>query len=788
KIRGFRIELGEIETRLGEHPQVKDAVVLAREDEPGHKRLVAYFTQRENVDITALRDYLLTQLPDYMVPAAYVRLDNLPLTNNGKVDRKALPAPDQDALLSRGYEAPQGEVETVLAQIWADVLKVEQVGRHDNFFELGGHSLLAVNLIERMRQADLSADVRVLFRQPTLAALAAAMGSGREVAVPANLITPDCVRITPDLLPLITLDQAGIDHIVAQIPGGTANVQDIYPLAPLQEGVLYHHLRAETGDPYLLQSSYGFDNLERFQVFIEVLQAVIDRHDILRTSLVWQGLETPVQVVWRKAALAVQEMLADPRGDDVLNQLRERFDARHYRLDLTQAPLMRIIYARDEANQRIVALLMFHHLVMDHTAFEVVQQEMHLLLQGQGEHLKHAVPYRNYVAQVRLGSTDAEHERFFREMLSDIDEPTLPLGLQDVQGDGHGVGEATHVLDKGLSLRLREQARQTGVSAASLFHLAWARVLGSVSSRREVVFGTVLLGRMQGGEGADRGLGMFINTLPLRVDVDAMGVRSAVKATHARLTALLGHEHASLALAQRCSGVPASVPLFSALLNYRHTGVVEDMTALEQVWHGMHFLHAAESTNYPITLNVDDLGEQFNLNALVVSPLEARRLCDYLLTVVEQLVQALEQSPDLPFEQLSVLPASEVHQVLVEFNPAPRAYPETLTLHALFEAHVADDPQALAAVHGEQTVSYAQLNQRANRLAHHLLGQGVAPGDRVAILLERSVDLLVSQLAISKCAAVYVPLDVNAPLDRQGFMISDSGAQWVLTAASIEVP
>ncbi|MBM9488983.1 amino acid adenylation domain-containing protein [Pseudomonas sp. ICBG1301] len=788
KIRGFRIELGEIETRLSEHPQVKDAVVLAREDEPGYKRLVAYFTERENVDIQSLREHLQAQLPDYMVPAAYVRLDSLPLTNNGKVDRKALPAPDQDALLSRGYEAPQGEVETVLAQIWADVLKVEQVGRHDNFFELGGHSLLAVNLIERMRQADLSADVRVLFRQPTLAALAAAVGSGREVVVPANRITPDCSRITPDLLPLMTLDQASIDHIVAQIPGGTANVQDIYPLAPLQEGVLYHHIRAETGDPYLLQSSYGFDSLERFQVFIEVLQAVIDRHDILRTSLVWQGLENPVQVVWRKAALAVQEMPADPHGDDVVNQLRERFDARHYRLELTQAPLMRIVYARDEANQRIVALLMFHHLIMDHTALDVVQQEMHLLLQGQAEQLKHAVPYRNYVAQARLGSTDAEHERFFREMLSDIDEPTLPFGLQDVQGDGHGVGEATHLLDKGLSLRLREQARQTGVSAASLFHLAWARVLGSVSGRREVVFGTVLLGRMQGGEGADRGLGMFINTLPLRVDVDAVGVRSAVKATHARLTALLGHEHASLALSQRCSGVPASVPLFSALLNYRHTGVVEDMAALEQVWHGMHFLHAEERTNYPITLSVDDLGEQFNLNALVVSPLEARRLCDYLLTVVEQLVQALEQSPDLPFEQLSVLPASEVHQVLVEFNPTTRAYPETQTVHALFEAHAAADPQALAAVHGEQAVSYAQLNRRANQLAHHLIGQGVAPGASVAILLERSVDLLVSQLAISKCAAVYVPLDVNAPLDRQGFMISDSGAALLLTAASIKVP
>ncbi|MGY2419395.1 amino acid adenylation domain-containing protein, partial [Pseudomonas tolaasii] len=787
KIRGFRIELGEIEARLGEHPQVKDVVVLARQDEPGHKRLVAYFTERENVSIETLRDYLHDQLPDYMVPAAYVRLDSLPLTNNGKVDRKALPVPDQDALLSRGYEAPQGEIETLLAQIWADVLKVEQVGRHDNFFELGGHSLLAVSLIERMRQASLSADVRVLFSQPTLAALAAAVGSGREVAVPANLITPDCERITPALLPLAQLSQAGIDRIVATVPGGVANVQDIYPLAPLQEGVLYHHIRTDEGDPYLLQSSYGFDNLERFQVFADVLQAVIDRHDILRTGLVWEGLESPMQVVWRKARLVVQEVVTDPAAGDVLAQLRERFDARHYRLDLTQAPLMRMVYARDPANRRIVAVLMFHHLVMDHTALDTVQQEMRKILLGHGEALGHAVPYRNYVAQARLGSSEAEHEAFFREMLGTLDEPTLPFGLQDVQGEGHGVGEATHLLDVDLSLRLREQARLAGVSAASLFHLAWAHVLGTLSGRQNVVFGTVLLGRMQGGEGADRALGMFINTLPLRVDVAQVSVRAAVKSTHARLTALLGHEHASLALAQRCSGVAATTPLFNALLNYRHSAGVEDAVEMDQAWHGMYLLHAEERTNYPITLSVDDLGEQFNLSALVVSPIEARRICDYLLTAVTHLVQALEQTPQLPLEHITVLPMDETRQVLEAFNATARAYPDGQTVHDVFQQQAAATPHAVAAVQGAVSLSYTQLNARANKLAHHLLGLGAAPGDRVAILLERSLDLLVAQLAISKCAAVYVPLDVNAPTDRQAFMIEDSGARWVLTTSNTEV-
>lgn len=230
---------------------------------------------------------------------------------------------------------------------------------------------------------------------------------------------------------------------------------------------------------------------------------------------------------------------------------------------------MRIVYAEDPAQQRVVAIILFQHLILDHTAMEVVGREMRAFMFDQADRLGTPMPYRNYVAQARLGASEQEHETFFRDMLGDIDEPTLPFGLHDVQGDGGDIEEAQQAVDAGLTLRLREQARQLGVSPASLMHLAWAQVLGVLANRRDVVFGTVLLGRLQGGEGADRTLGVFINTLPLRVDVSE-GVQSAVKTTHARLTALLAHEHAPLALAQRCSAV-SGAPLFSALLNYRHT-------------------------------------------------------------------------------------------------------------------------------------------------------------------------------------------------------------------------
>ena len=319
KIRGYRIEMGEIEARLTEHEAVREAVVLAREDTLGDKRLVAYYSSAESngagqdgIGAEELRRHVAATLPEYMVPAAYVRLAELPLTPNGKLDRKALPAPATDAYWVREYEEPQSEAERVLAEIWAEVLKVERVGRQDNFFELGGHSLLVVRVIARLRQVGLEVDVRALFATPTLAELAAEIGSQTTlVEVPANGIGPGCELITPEMLPLVQLTVEEIEKIVHAVSGGAANVQDIYPLAPLQEGILFHHLMEGENDPYILGSLYSFDSRPRLDSYLAAMQAVIDRHDILRTGVVWEELREPVQVVWRKAVLAVEELVLE---------------------------------------------------------------------------------------------------------------------------------------------------------------------------------------------------------------------------------------------------------------------------------------------------------------------------------------------------------------------------------------------------------------------------------------------------------------------------------------------
>jgi arthrofactin-type cyclic lipopeptide synthetase A len=777
KVRGVRVEPGEIEAALSSHDAVQEAVVLVRDGQ-----LLAWFTERGALDILHLHAHLTSRLPSALLPTAYVRLATLPLTANGKLDRQALPAPGPEALIRREYEAPQGDVEIALAQIWAEVLQVERVGRHDHFFELGGHSLLAVGLIERMRQIGMSSDVRVLFSQPTLAALAAAEGSGREVEVPANRIPADCTHITPELLPLVQLDQAMIEHIVATVPGGAANVQDIYPLAPLQEGILYHHITAAQGDPYLLQSLLAFDSLERVEAFAAALREVMARHDILRTAVVWEGLTSPVQVVWREAILPVQEVELDPAHGAIIDQLHQRFDARRYRLDVSQAPLLRLMYARDPAHNRLVGILLFHHLAMDHIALEAMREEIHASLSGHSETLAPPVPYRNYVAQTRLGVSEQEHEAFFRQMLGDIDEPTLPFALQNVQGDGSNIEEAEQTLASGLYQRMQQQARSAGVSVASLIHLAWAQVLAATSGQQSVVFGTVLMGRMQGGAGADRALGVFINTLPLRVDV-GQGARAAVKSTHSRLTALLAHEHGSLALAQRCSGVAAPAPLFSALLNYRHSDDVEQKTS-RQTWQGIETLANEERTNYPFTLSVDDLGTGLRLTSRTLLNIGAQRICAYVQSALNGLVEALETTPQRPLNSLPLLPQEERQRLLIEFNATEVDCPMDQPLQALFEQQVQRQPDAIAVQFAEQRLSYRELNKQANRLAHQLRELGVQPDSRVAICVERGPELVIGLLGILKAGGAYVPLDPDYPLQRLNYMLQDSAPVALLVHAA----
>nr|WP_323809149.1 condensation domain-containing protein [Kitasatospora acidiphila] len=747
KIRGFRIEPGEVQAVVAEHPSVAQAVVVTRQERAGEDpRLVAYVVgDGDSTELsTAVREFVAGRLPSYMVPSTVVVLEELPLTVNGKLDRKALPAPEYAAGTGR---APATVQEELLCQAFAEVLGLDRVGVDDDFFVLGGHSLLAVSLVENLRARGVSVSVRALFETPTPAGLADSAGPV-QVVVPANLIPEGAVEITPEMLPLVELTAAQIERIVAKVEGGAANVADVYPLAPLQEGLFFHHLLADRdggeADVYAVPFVLGFDSRERVEAFLDALRQVIARHDVYRTGIVWEGLAEPVQVVSRRVELPVQEVVLDPQGPEPVEQLTALGEAW---MDLASAPLIRVHIAAEPGSGRWLALLRIHHLVQDHTTMDVLLGELRAVMSGRADTLPEPLPFRDFVAQARLGVPREEHERYFTELLGDVTETTAPFGALDVHGDGTGLVRVQLPVDSELASRIRDVARDRGVTAATVFHLAWARVLASLSGRDDVVFGTVLFGRMNAGAGSDRVPGLFINTLPVRVRVAGQSTTEALDGMRRQLAELLVHEHAPLSLAQQASGVAGGSPLFTSIFNYRHSQASAQGTgpSLE----GVRLMGASDHNNYPVSVSIDDRTTGFAVSVEAVAPADAQQICELLHATLANLVAVLDEAPELRLSAVDVMGEAERRLVVEEWNRTGVEFGSGL-VPGLFAAQVARTPDAVAVVADDVAVSFAELDARANRLAHYLRAQGVGAESVVGLCLPRGVEMVAAMLGVWK--------------------------------------
>ncbi len=785
KIRGFRIEPGEIEARLATCPGVVECIVLAREDRPGDKRLVAYVagTDAEALSAIRLRAALAEVLPEYMVPAAFVALPVLPLTSNGKVDRRALPVPDADAVARTAYVAPQGEAEMALAEVWAGLLGQPEIGRDDQFFALGGHSLMVIPMLARLREHGFVTDIRTVLVKPTLADLAAALrpaGAVEEMpAVPENRIVADTARITPDMLPLAELTQTDIDRIVAAVPGGVANIQDIYRLGPLQEGILFHSMLEGEGDAYLLRSVLAFDTRARLDAFLDAMQRVMDRHDVLRTSIHADRLSQPVQVVHRDARLPVAFL---PEGEGAIERLLAVSDPRHTRMDIGAAPLIAAHVVHDAATDEWVMALLCHHIVCDNVTVMLLLDEVRKLLAGEGDQLAQPVPYREFIAR-NAHVDEAEHEAYFRAQLGDVEEPTLPFGLADAQCEVGRLANAVVAVEGDAAARIRRGARAAGVSPAVLFHTAWALVLGRCSGRSDVVFGSVLSGRQDGAVGTASVFGTLINTLPLRVRFGDAGVRETLLSTRDALAELLLHEQAPLNLAQRCSGISGPLPLFNAMINYRyseeihavsHHGLLEGMRVLTGEWD-------TENSSFPITLDLDDGGHDFVINLQCHDSIDPMLLATCLRTAAENIAAAMALGDHVPMRLVEILPEGERERLLVTLNDTARPDLIDRTWPQMFAAQAAATPDRIAAECDDQRLTYRELDERSDRYAHALRAQGAQAGAVVALLDARGCDLLAMIVAVLKAGAAYLPLDPTHPPQRWLEVLEDAqpGLLWV---------
>jgi amino acid adenylation domain-containing protein len=508
------------------------------------------------------------------------------------------------------------------------------------------------------------------------------------------------------------------------------------------------------------------------RAFLTVLQQVVDRHDILRTAVLWEGVAQPVQVVLRQARIPIREVTLGGAQDPI----RQLLDTAEPVIDIRQAPLVRVSYAVDTANERWLVLVQTHQLITDHTTIGVLLAEVRALLDGQVDKLPPPLPFRNFIAQARLGVPAEEHRAYFAELLGDMTEPTAPFGVLDVRGDGSTVRQGRVTLEPDLTGRLRAQCRALGTTPATLFHLAWARVTATVSTRDDVVFGTVLSGRLQAGPGAERVPGLFINALPVRMRIDTVPVADAVLAMRSQLAGLLVHEHAPLLLAQQASGLPPQATLFTSLLNYRQS---------TDPGPGVTVLHVEEHNNYPLNIAVDDTGTDFRLTVDAAAPINPNLVGSLITTTVESLVGALETKPDTPLNQLTVVPDDQRQRMLALGNTATGPVEET-TLPALVEAQVIRTPHATAVESGDTALTYAELNARANRLARLLLEQGAGPETVVGVAMPRSAGLVVALLAILKAGAAYLPIDPDYPPERIECMLSDAAPVLTVDADTVE--
>ena len=765
KIRGYRIELKEIESVLSQHLAVEQCAVVVKEDELANKRLVAYVVASAERVVSAaeMREYLGTGLPDYMIPATFIELKQMPLTANGKLDRKAL-LDVQDIQEAADDEKLRTPIEEILCGIWADVLRVGSVGTRQNFFELGGHSLLATQVVSRIRDLlDVELAVRVLFESMTVAELAEVVE--RERRADQRLEAPPIKPVTRDRALPLSFSQQRLWFIHQLEPDSTAyNV----PISV--------RLRGKLDIPALKQS----------------INDIVVRHEVLRTKFSArngqpiQVIEEPTEVelpLWDLSEL--EESQRELRARGIVGQEFKR------PFDLERGPVWRAGLIKI-TQQDHVLMMTIHHIASDGWSMGVLVKEFTALYEQYSSGRKAELPelevqYADYAVWQRewlQGEVLQEQIDYWRNQLEGAPALELPTDRPRPAVATHRGAEVSFRLSAELTERLKELSRREGVTMFMTLLAAFQVLLGKYAGQDDISTGTLIANRTRvETEGL---IGFFINQLVLRADLSgAPSLRELLR--RVRETTLAAYAHQDIPFEKIVEELSperdlARAPLCQVLFLFHNAPPADWKPAeLTLIPFGQQLGVVRYDLELTMTEIEEGIGANINYNVELFEPQTAARMTEHL----KRLLEEMAREPDRSIDQLSLLTPAEEWQLNEEWNDTKAEYPEQQCIHELFEQQVERSPEAVAVSCQGQWLTYEGLNRRANLLASSLVNSRVGAEKTIAILANRGINFLISIMAVFKAGAAYLPLDPQYPLDRLRRVLSISESEVVLTGGEL---
>jgi len=755
KIRGYRIELGEIENRLLSYAGIKEALVIAKEDFEKNKYLCAYIAGEGEIKPAELREYLSRQLPEYMQPTYFVRIDKLPLTLNGKIDRKALPEPDTNITATTEYVAPGNETEEKLAQIFEEVLMIEKVGINDNFFEIGGHSLRATSLAGRIHK-ELNAEVplREIFKTPTIKGLSEYIGG---------------------------LDK-NIYEAIQPIAGSDGYPEGYYKLSSAQKRMYALQQFDEEGTGYNISGVWevlGTLDIERLE---EAFVKLIKRHEPLRTSFELIDEEI-VQRIHENVEFRIEYYKAEPDNEGHKDIVRGFIRA----FDLAAAPLIRVGVIELSLG-RYLLMYDMHHIISDGVSMGILIKEFAELYEGK-ELPGLRIQYKDYAAW-QIGMKESEvikkqEAYWLKQYEGEIPVLSLPTDyprpvIQSFEGDS-----ISFVLNAELADGLRKVAKETGTTMYMVLLSGFNILLSKYSGQEDIVVGSPIAGRPHAD--LTNIIGIFINTLAIRSYPEGNKTFRAFLG-EVRENTIKAYENQDYQFEELVDKLKLTRdlgrnPLFDIMLTLQNMETHEaDLGEIEIRPYNAEI----RTSKFDMTVTAIELGAEIRLNITYCTRLFSRDTIESLYKHLENIICIAKNDPDIKLSEIEMITKEEKYQLLEAFIDTEKEYPKDKTIHELFEEQAAYTPDNIAVVYeakalGRKELTYRALNEKANQLARVLRSKGIKPGSIAGIMAERSIEMIIGIMAILKAGGAYLPIDPEYPGDRVHYMLEDSGASILLT-------